>query len=116
MSDKVTMARQALVRRVLEGQGVASREASRAAFEHRGVPEAVRPLVDKVVRHAWKVTDADVNSARAAGVSEDEIFELTICAAIGQATRQIEAGLAALDRALAEEGSPRQAAADGRRE
>jgi hypothetical protein len=34
---------------------------------------------------------------RAAGHSEDEIFEIVLCAAIGQATRQYQAGLAALD-------------------
>ena len=38
---------------------------------------------------------------KAKGVSEDEIFELTVCAAYGQATRQLNAALAALDEATA---------------
>ena len=34
---------------------------------------------------------------KAAGVSEDEIFELVVCAALGQSTRQLSAALSALD-------------------
>ena len=60
-----------------------------------------RALVDKIARCAWTVTDADVVAAKADGVSEDEIFELTVCAAYGQATRQLNAALAALDEATA---------------
>jgi hypothetical protein len=40
--------------------------------------------------HAYKVTDEDVTAARAAGLSADQIFELAVCAAIGQATRQYD--------------------------
>lgn len=56
-------------------------------------------LVDRVARHAWTVRDQDVAAPLAAGVSEDVVFELAVCAALGQATRQIEAALAALDAA-----------------
>lgn len=107
MNVEVTRAREALVKRVLEGPGSAGIDARRAAFLNRGVPEAARALVDKVARHAWKVTDADVEAARSAGLSEDEIFELTVCAAIGQATRQLDAALAALDAGIPDgTGSP----------
>jgi len=60
-------------------------------------------LIDKVARQPSHITDHDIASVKADGISEDEIFELVICAAIGQATRQYEAGLAALDEALAGE-------------
>ncbi len=68
-----------------------SRRASarRAAFDNQGVPESARALVAKVARAAWTVTDADVAAAKSAGVSEDEIFELTVCAALGQATTAV---------------------------
>lgn len=64
-------------------------------------PDAARALVDKIARNAWKVTDEDVAAAKTAGVSEDEIFELAVAAALGQATRQLDAALAALDEAAA---------------
>ena len=34
-----------------------------------------------------------------AGFTDDQLFELVICAAVGQSTRQYEAGLAALAEA-----------------
>ena len=58
-------------------------------------------LHDKIARRAWTVADSDVTAAKASGVSEDEIFELTVCAAYGQATRQLNAALAALDESTA---------------
>jgi hypothetical protein len=45
-----------------------------------------------------------VAAATAAGVPEDEIFELTVCAALGQATRQLDAALAVLDAAAGTSG------------
>ena len=99
MSREATRLRETVVRRALEGAGHATREARRAAFDNRGVPAAAAPLVDMVARHAWKVTDRHVADARRGGLSEDEVFELSVCAALGQATRQLEAALAVLDAA-----------------
>jgi adenine-specific DNA methylase len=73
--------------------------ARRAAFDNQGVYEPARALVAKVAKAAWTVTDADVAATKSAGVSEDEIFELAVCAALGQATRQLDEALAALDAA-----------------
>ena len=56
-------------------------------------------LVDKVTKRAHEVTDADIAAARTAGLSEDQIFEIVICAAVGEATRQHDAALAALEAA-----------------
>ncbi|MGH2366549.1 MAG: hypothetical protein ACRET2_10055 [Steroidobacteraceae bacterium] len=47
-----------------------------------------------------QVTDADFAAALAAGVTEDALFELVICAAVGESSRMYEAGLAALDQAV----------------
>jgi hypothetical protein len=102
VSEAVDRYRRVLVEHVLEGPGIASPEHRRAAFDHRHVPEPLRALIDKVVGHAHEVTDEDVAAVRAAGVSEDEIFELTICASLGEATRQLDGALAALDAATAE--------------
>jgi hypothetical protein len=99
MSDTANRLRDTVIEQALRGQAHASVDARRAAFDNTGVDERARALVDKVSRHAWKVTDADIAGARAAGLSEPEIFELTICAALGQSTRQLRAALAAVDSA-----------------
>jgi alkylhydroperoxidase family enzyme len=92
-------ARNAVVARILEGDGRASHAQRRAAFENAGLAEPQRTLIDKVAKHADKVTDEDIAAARASGLSEDQIFEMVVCAAIGQATRQYDSALAALDAA-----------------
>lgn len=50
-----------------------------------------------------KVTDEDITAVKESGLSEDQIFELIICAAFGQATRQYDAGIEALDAAMKNE-------------
>jgi len=99
--SKATDFRKATVERALEGPGKSSNAQRRAAFDNVGVAEPSRALIAKVTQNAWKVTDADFAAAKAS-VPEDELFELTVCAALGQATRQIDAALAALDVALQE--------------
>jgi hypothetical protein len=103
MSD-ITKARKALVARILEGDGKTSPAHRRAAFDNAGLAEPLRSLIDKVAKRAYTVTDADIAAAKAAGVSEDQMFELVICAAIGQATRQYDTALAALDAATERNG------------
>lgn len=92
--------RMALVTRILKGPGSTSAAQRRAAFDNTGLPNPLRTLIDKVATHAFKVTDQDVATARAAGVSEDQVFELVVCAAIGEARRQYDAALVALDAAV----------------
>jgi alkylhydroperoxidase/carboxymuconolactone decarboxylase family protein YurZ len=57
-------------------------------------------LIGKVATRPTQVTDADFAAAMAAGCSEDEIFELVICAAVGQSARLYDTGLAALAEAV----------------
>ena len=102
MSQAAKKLRDIVIERTTEGEGRSTRTLRRAAFENSEVDPRARPLVEKVARHAWKVTRADLDASKAAGLSEDEIFELTICAALGQAARQLDAALAALDEADAE--------------
>jgi len=98
MTD-ITIVRQALLHRIREGKGDASHAERRAAFENDELPEPLRTLIDKVVKRASDITDEDVAAVRDAGISEDRIFELVVCAAVGQASRQYENALAALDDA-----------------
>ncbi len=102
LADVTKQLRKDVVERALNGAGKATSHARRAAFDNQGVAEPMRALVDKITKTAWKVTDEDVAAAKMVGVSEDMIFELAVCAALGQATRQLEAALAALDVATAE--------------
>jgi hypothetical protein len=95
--------REAIVANVLDGKAVAKPQLRRVAFDNGSdIAEPVRQLLDKVTRHAYKVTDQDVEAAKAVGLSEDEIFELCVCAALGQAQRQLDAALTALDATQAE--------------
>jgi hypothetical protein len=101
----VTHLRTVLVARILEGDGRASHGQRRAAFDNVGLAEPLRALIDKVATHASRVTDQDIMAARASGLSEDQIFELVVCAAIGQATRQYDTALAALVEATTKPGN-----------
>jgi hypothetical protein len=96
---KFTHARQALSARILDGHGRASHAQRRTAFDNAGLAEPLRSLIDKVAKRAYTVTDEDIAAVRASGLSEDQIFELVVCAAIGQATRQYGAACAALEAA-----------------
>jgi alkylhydroperoxidase family enzyme len=98
MSD-VREARRALVRRILEGEGNTSPSERRAAFDNSVPAGTLGALVDKVAKHAHRVTDEDIAAARASGHSEDQLFEIVVCAAVGQATRQYDVAMAALEAA-----------------
>ena len=104
MSD-ITKAREVLVMRILEGDGTASRALRRAAFDHNhtGFAEPLKTLIEKVTKQAYRVTDEDIAAAKASGLSEDQIFEIVVCAAIGQAARQHDTALAALKAATKKE-------------
>ena len=102
MSD-IGEARKALVRRILEGAGEASPSERRAAFQNSGLAEPLGALVDKVARQAYRVTDEDITATKMSGLSEDQVFEIVVCAAIGQATRQCDTALAALEAATGKE-------------
>ena len=103
MTD-ITQLHRELVARVLGGGGKAPAELRRAAFDHAGLSGPVRTLIEKVAHQAYSVTDDDVAAVRTAGLSADQIFEIVVCAAIGQANRQYESGLAAVASATEGEG------------
>lgn len=97
--DKKRMAHTALVTQLLQGLGRATPAQRRTAFDNTGLDGPLSTLVNKVARYAYRVTDEDINAVKASGLSEDEIFELVVCAAVGQSSRQYESALAALDDA-----------------
>jgi len=101
MSD-IRSRRQALIERILRGEGLTAPEQRAAAFANSGVTESAAGLISKVVKHASSVTDDDIHRARQSGLSEDQLFELVVCGAVGAASRQHDAALEALAAAVSE--------------
>jgi hypothetical protein len=97
--DKKRAAHRALVDRVLTGEGRASAEQRARAFSNADLPPPLRALIGKVATRPAQVTDADFAAAKASGFTEDQLFELVVCAAVGQSARLYAAGLAALAEA-----------------
>jgi alkylhydroperoxidase family enzyme len=87
-----------LVETVLAGPGTLDPSIRRAAAEGTDLPQALRGYLDKVARHAYKVTDEDVEALRVAGYSEDQIFEATVSCALGACMRRLEAGLSVIKK------------------
>jgi len=54
-------------------------------------PEAMAEYLEHVRARAYSITDAEVAGLLAAGCSEDEVFEQTVAAAIGEGLRRLDA-------------------------
>jgi alkylhydroperoxidase family enzyme len=67
-----------------------------AAAPERPVPPAAEAYVDTVRRHAYRTTDAQVATLLDAGMSQDEVFEVTVAAAVGAGLARLDAGLRAM--------------------
>jgi len=53
-------------------------------------PEPMRDYLAKVHARAYTITDGDVEALKAAGLSEDEIFEQTVAVAVGEGLRRLD--------------------------
>jgi alkylhydroperoxidase family enzyme len=69
---------------------------ARAAGESAELPDALAGYVEKVARHAYRITDEDTQGLERAGYSQDAIFEITLSAAIGAGRARLQRGLAVL--------------------
>ena len=81
---------------MLLGAGEADPSLRQAAAGGKGVPADLQALVDKIHRHAYKVTDADIAAAQAK-YGDDPTFEIVVSAALGAANQRLQAGLRALN-------------------
>ena len=99
---RISEARRLLVARILEGDGRASPQLRRAAFANAELSEPLRALIDTIAKNPHAVTDEQMLSALASGCTEDQLFELIVCAAVGHSTRQHDAALRALAAAVSE--------------
>lgn len=86
----------ALRRAVLESPGVTGTEMRKVAAEGGHLDEPLSAYLTKVREESFRVTDRDMEDLKSAGLNEDEIFELTIAAALGSAARRLDAGLKAM--------------------
>ena len=68
----------------------------RAATPDRPTPPGLASYLEKVRLHAYEVTDRDIEELKAAGFSEDEIFEHTVGAATAAGLRRLDAALEVL--------------------
>ena|SRR5438046_3068128 len=96
MDDPHAHLAKALRDAALDSPGTLEPALRRAAADCGNLPQALAAFADKIHRHAYKITDEDVAALLAAGYSEDQIFELTIAAAVGASLHRLERGLAAL--------------------
>jgi alkylhydroperoxidase family enzyme len=53
-------------------------------------PSEMAAYLDKVRARAYAVTDRDIETLKAAGFSEDEIFEHTVAVAIAEGLRRLD--------------------------
>lgn len=96
MDDRFATARREIEDRALRGPGDTdpARRTAIADGESDRSP-ALTAYLEKVRRHAYRVTDEEVLALLAAGHTEDEIFEITLSAAIGAARSRFQAARSA---------------------
>ena len=73
--------------------------AATSGVEEPGLEEmgAAAGLVDKVARHAYRVTEEDIAAAQSAGYSDDEVFDLIVSTAVGAGLARRALGHSAVD-------------------
>ena len=98
IEDPHASLRDGVLKTVLEGPGESSPAIRQAVADGRGVPDDLQELVDKIHRHAYKVTDEDIALAQAK-YGDDQMFEIVVSAALGASRQRLLAGLAALNEA-----------------
>jgi len=104
---------EALRHGLMTGPGHTSSELRRAVEARSGLlsgrpaaaslpelPPRVAAYVEKIARHAYRVTDEDIEGLRRDGYSEDAVFEITLSAALGAGLARLERGMAALRGAV----------------
>jgi hypothetical protein len=98
MTDPHAELRERVLKSVLEGPGESEPSLRKAVAEDKNLPADLKSLVDKIHRHAYKVTDADIAKAQAK-YGDDKMFEIVVSAAIGASRMRLMAGLEALNKA-----------------
>ena len=94
--DRHTEAVERLRAAVLGPEGLTYRSVREAAA--RGpLPHPWAPYVAKVHDASYRIGDAEIAELKEAGHDQEEIFEITVAAALGAALHRLDAGLRAMD-------------------
>ncbi|NUR19101.1 MAG: hypothetical protein HOQ12_06175 [Gemmatimonadaceae bacterium] len=96
--DPLSSPRDRALDRALNGPAESEPALRNAAANDSGLPAELQTLVEKIHRHAYKVTDAEM-AALQAKYGDDRLFEIVVCASLGASRRRLFAGLAALEEA-----------------
>jgi hypothetical protein len=72
-------------------------ELRRLAAAAPSAPRSMDAYLTKVRERAYTVVDGDVDAMKAAGISEDEIFEQTVAAALREGLRRLDRAEAAIE-------------------
>ena len=99
IDDPHAAQRDRVLKTVLEGPGEsdpATRQA--AAANSPQVPADLKALVEKIHRHAYRVTDEDIARLQPT-YGDDRLFEIIVSAAVGASRARLAAGLQALEDA-----------------
>jgi alkylhydroperoxidase family enzyme len=98
MTDTFADLRDRVLRSVLDGPGESDPAIRRAAAKGMEVPAELAPLVEKIHKHAYKVTDADIARLQPT-YGDDQLFEIIVSTALGASRNRLVAGLDALEKA-----------------
>jgi hypothetical protein len=85
-----------LRRAVFQSPGQTDPGLRRSAGRGEPLPEPWRAYAETVRDHSYRVTDEDIAALKAAGRTEEEIFEISVAVATGAALQRLDAGLRAL--------------------
>ena len=91
-----------LQKAVLSGPGSLAPAMRQAISEGRAVPGVLGTYAKKVAEHAYQVTDEDIAELHRAHYTDDQIFEATVCAALGAGLLRLEYVLRAIRLAQSE--------------
>ena len=61
--------------------------------DDQAIPEELIGYVNKIIFHAYQITDEDIQSLKDTGYTEDNIFEITLCASMGASLGRYESGM-----------------------
>lgn len=96
ISDPHARLRDQVLDRVLDGAGESDSAIRHAAAEGEGLPSDLQPLIDKIHKHAYKVTDEDLARLQPT-YGDDKLFEMIVSAALGASRKRLDAGLRVLE-------------------
>ena len=97
MNDRFGSLRNATAAALLNGPAATSPELRQAIADGNPPPE-LTTVVDKVRSRAFTVTDQDLDQLRSR-YTEDQLFEIVLCAAFGAANERLATAHRALEEA-----------------